>query len=145
GNYCFFNLLTIALCLLLIDDSTWRRQRGALQTNGGTRAVVSHYFADRLSIYAAAVVIVLTLPLNARLIYGAFKPEAKWPRLLGSTEPVVSSNGDLFVAWRTGSYCAVRTESVSTKSTALCSRDSLSLPFYDDAGTSRNRRVVETL
>ena len=21
GNYCFFNLLTIALCLLLIDDS----------------------------------------------------------------------------------------------------------------------------
>ncbi len=24
GNYCFFNLLTIALCLLLIDDTTWR-------------------------------------------------------------------------------------------------------------------------
>jgi predicted DCC family thiol-disulfide oxidoreductase YuxK len=84
GNYCFFNLLTIALCLLLIDDAVWRRQRGALQTNGGTRAVVFHYFADRLSIYAAAVVIVVTLPLNARLIYGAFKPEAEWSRLLGS-------------------------------------------------------------
>ena len=84
GNYCFFNLLTIALCLLLIDDAVWRRQRGALQTNGGTRAVVSHYFADRLSIYAAAIVIVFTLPLNAQLIYSAFKPEAKWPRLLGS-------------------------------------------------------------
>ena len=25
GNYCFFNLLTIALCLLLIDDITWKR------------------------------------------------------------------------------------------------------------------------
>ncbi len=25
GNYCFFNLLTIALCLLLIDDLTWKR------------------------------------------------------------------------------------------------------------------------
>ena len=24
GNYCFFNLLTIALCLLLIDDVAWR-------------------------------------------------------------------------------------------------------------------------
>ncbi len=24
GNYCFFNLLTIALCLLLIDDMTWK-------------------------------------------------------------------------------------------------------------------------
>src|SRR5213595_549212 len=23
GNYCFFNLLTIALCLLLIDDASW--------------------------------------------------------------------------------------------------------------------------
>src|SRR6266478_1755114 len=63
GNYCFFNLLTITLCLLLIDDATWRRQRGALQTNGGTCTVVSHHLADRLSIYAAAVVIVLTLPL----------------------------------------------------------------------------------
>ena len=25
GNYCFFNLLTIALCLPLIDDVTWKR------------------------------------------------------------------------------------------------------------------------
>src|ERR1700730_2656926 len=83
GNYNFFNLLTIALCLLLIDDSIWRRQRGALQKNGGTRAVVSHYFSDRLSIYAAVIVIVSTLPLNARLIYGAFKPEAEWPPLFG--------------------------------------------------------------
>ena len=24
GNYCFFNLLTIALCFLLIDDATWK-------------------------------------------------------------------------------------------------------------------------
>ena len=24
GNYCFFNLLTIALCVLLIDDVTWK-------------------------------------------------------------------------------------------------------------------------
>ena len=84
GNYNFFNLLTIALCLLLIDDAVWRRQRGGLQTNGGTRAVVSHSFADNLSICAALVVIVVTLPLNTRLIYSAFKPEAEWSELLGS-------------------------------------------------------------
>ena len=84
GNYNFFNLLTIALCLLLIDDVTWRQQRGALQKNGGTRAIVSHFFADKLTTYAAVVVIVLTLPLNARLIYSAFKPEAEWPELLGA-------------------------------------------------------------
>jgi predicted DCC family thiol-disulfide oxidoreductase YuxK len=84
GNYCFFNLLTLALGLLLIDDAVWRRQRGAFQTDGGTRAVASHYFGDRLSIYAATAVIVLTLPMNGWLIYSAFKPEAEWPRLLGS-------------------------------------------------------------
>jgi len=25
GNYCFFNLLAVALCVLLVDDVTWRR------------------------------------------------------------------------------------------------------------------------
>jgi len=83
GNYCFFNLLAIALCLLLVDDSIWRRQRGALQADGGARAVVSHYFAHRLSHCAAAAVIILTLPLNARLIYSAFEPEVEWSHLLG--------------------------------------------------------------
>src|SRR5436190_466067 len=80
GNYCFFNLLAIALCLLLIDDAVWRRQRGAL--HGGKRAVVSHYLADRLSTCAAIAVIVITLPLNAWLVFMAFKPDAPWPRSL---------------------------------------------------------------
>lgn len=77
GNYCFFNLLTTALCLLLIDDVVWRRRNTAVIDR-------RYRIADRLSIYAAAIVIVLTLPLNARLIYSAFKPEAKWSRMLGS-------------------------------------------------------------
>jgi len=84
GNYNFFNLLTIALCLLLIDDAMWRRQRSALQTNGGTRAVVSHYFPDRFASYLAIVVIIVALPINLRLIYGAFEPLAEWPRFLGA-------------------------------------------------------------
>ncbi|HZR78280.1 MAG TPA: lipase maturation factor family protein [Chthoniobacterales bacterium] len=83
GNYNFFNLLTIALCLLLIDDAVWRRQRGALQTNGGTRAVVSDSLTDKISVYAAMIVIILTLPLNARLIYSAFKPDEEWAGWLG--------------------------------------------------------------
>src|SRR5882762_1806291 len=76
GNYCFFNLLSIALCLLLIDDSIWRRKNATV--------IDSRYkYSDRLSIYAAAIVIVLTLPLNVRLIYGAFEPEAEWSPMLG--------------------------------------------------------------
>ena len=96
GNYNFFNLLTIALCLLLIDDQVWRRRRGALQENRGTRAVVPR-FSDRLATYIAAVVIVATLPLNARLIYGAFKPEVEWSplfaRMFGWAESFRIVNG----------------------------------------------------
>src|SRR5207249_3620689 len=79
GNYCFFNLLRIALCLLLIDDSMVGTSRRDVR---GQRSALS--LPDRLSIYAAAIVIVVTLLLNARLIYGAFKPEEGWSRLLGS-------------------------------------------------------------
>jgi len=87
GNYCFFNLLTIALCLLLIDDAVWRRRRGALQANGGTRAVVSVIvhsasWQERLSMYATIAVIIVTLPLNAWHIFTAFKPQVEWPRSL---------------------------------------------------------------
>jgi predicted DCC family thiol-disulfide oxidoreductase YuxK len=77
GNYNFFNLLTIALCLLLIDDFVWRRKNPAV--------IGRHYRTfDRLSICAAIVVIVFTLPLNARLIYSAFKPKEQWSRWFGS-------------------------------------------------------------
>jgi len=89
GNYNFFNLLTIALCLLLVDDAVICRGSGSFSrgtlaapptgARGGYRIL-----PDRLSTYAAIVVIVLTLPLNARLIYGAFKPEEEWSHWLGS-------------------------------------------------------------
>jgi len=87
GNYCFFNLLAIALCLLLVDDAAWRRKNATvihLREATVRQADRRYRISDRLSIYAAAIVIVLTLPLNARLIYSAFEPEAEWSRLLGS-------------------------------------------------------------
>ena len=80
GNYCFFNLLTIALCLWLIDDA----MAGANQT-----AVIDRRYSGApsgralpLPIYAASFVIIITLPINAWLIFTAFKPEAEWPRPL---------------------------------------------------------------
>ena len=77
GNYNFFNLLTIALCLLLIDDAALRR-KSATVTDRRFR------IPDRFSIYAAVVAIVFTLPFNAGLSYGAFKPEMEWPQWLGA-------------------------------------------------------------
>jgi len=78
GNYNFFNLLTIALCLLLIDDAVAVSQRETRTRPVGTR------LQDRLSIYAAIIVIIITLPLNARLIYGAFEPDEEWSLWLRS-------------------------------------------------------------
>ena len=91
GNYCFFNLLTIALCLLLIDDAAAASLRDAHTSRTAKR------LQDRLCGYAAIAVIVLTLPINAWLIFNAFKPDADWPRVLvaiyGRLEPLRIVNG----------------------------------------------------
>jgi lipase maturation factor 1 len=99
GNYCFFNLLTIALCLLLIDDSIvaslrrgvagYRVSSTAIQRRGYSGAPGGRSLPDRLCSYAAIAVIVLTLPINAWLIFTAFNPDADWPR------PVVAIYGRL--------------------------------------------------
>jgi predicted DCC family thiol-disulfide oxidoreductase YuxK len=73
GNYCFFNLITIALCLLLIDDAVLKRK---------SATVMDRRYSYRLSIFAAVAVLIVTLPLNGWLIYSAFKPDAEWPRPL---------------------------------------------------------------
>jgi predicted DCC family thiol-disulfide oxidoreductase YuxK len=70
GNYCFFNLLTIALCLLLLDDAAFHRVGTARCAVRGPRSARA---------LPATIVLVLTLPINAMLIFSAFKPEAPWP------------------------------------------------------------------
>ena len=79
GNYCFFNLLTIALCLLLIDDVAWP---GRVAPASGSPPVIRplRTLWLRLQIVAGAIVLLITLPLNGWLIYTAFKPDVEWPR-----------------------------------------------------------------
>ncbi|MBA3542898.1 MAG: lipase maturation factor family protein, partial [Chthoniobacterales bacterium] len=74
GNYAFFNLLTIALCLLLIDDSAWPGSR-RLAMPGAERFEI-------WPVWIPALVLVVTMPVNALLIYNGFKPEAQWPPAL---------------------------------------------------------------
>src|SRR5881296_818691 len=85
GNYCFFNLLTIALCLLLIDDSVvaalWAAPHQRAK-NVGVPFRTTKRLQDQLRSYAAIAVIVLTLPINGWLIFTAFNPDADWPRPL---------------------------------------------------------------
>ena len=88
GNYCFFNLLTIALCFLLIDDgSTARsleRRDLASPASHELRSPNTNSVTYRLSTYAALAVIVVTLPINAWLIFGAFKPQSRPPGWLAN-------------------------------------------------------------
>lgn len=75
GNYCFFNLLTIALCLLLIDDAAIGRKHAT---------VIDRRYSYRLSTCGAIAVIIVTLPINAWLVFTAFNPDAPWPRPLAA-------------------------------------------------------------
>ena len=82
GNYCFFNLLTIALCLLLIDNSVVRAPQSREALRHTRRAPRGRALPDQLRSYATIAVIILTLPINVWLIFTAFRPDADWPRSL---------------------------------------------------------------
>src|SRR5438094_3538966 len=91
GNYCFFNLLTIALCLLLIDDAAvgiprLREAVGAQMAGAPSprRAGCGRVLPIRLRNYAAIAVIVVTLPINAWLILSGFKPTSRPPHALAT-------------------------------------------------------------
>src|SRR5438552_8920882 len=67
GNYCFFNLLTIALCLLLIDDSVaaaWWAAPHERAKNVSTTFRTAKRLQDQLCSYAATAVLIVTLPVN---------------------------------------------------------------------------------
>jgi predicted DCC family thiol-disulfide oxidoreductase YuxK len=108
GNYCFFNLLTIALCLLLIDDAVWTRKRSLVGRDsvepsdpslfknlGSTEPRPTMWAYGRRIIEVGALLILL--PLNATLIFSAFKPRAEVPRpiatLYDCVEPFRIANG----------------------------------------------------
>jgi predicted DCC family thiol-disulfide oxidoreductase YuxK len=84
GNYCFFNLLTIALCLPLIDDRPWRFKERRFPNRRSER-LEDERFRDPPAWYQrwpAVAVLLVTLPVNAMLLFSAFKPRTPWPRPL---------------------------------------------------------------
>ena len=72
GNYCFFNLLTIALCLLLIDDASVASLVGRRWRREYEPAAAS----NRSYNLAAIVVLMITMPLNVWHLYSALQPQA---------------------------------------------------------------------
>ncbi|HEX5492741.1 MAG TPA: lipase maturation factor family protein [Candidatus Udaeobacter sp.] len=86
GNYCFFNLLTIALCLLLIDDaSIGRSLEGRVPASPASqkfRPPTAKWVTQRLATFGAIGVLIVTLPVNAWLIFSAFDPLSRPPSAL---------------------------------------------------------------
>ncbi len=68
GNYGFFNLLTIALCLTLIDDAQWPR-----------RLVVAPTPGRRWPRWMIAPVLAVFIAFGSLLIWSSFAPRASWP------------------------------------------------------------------
>ncbi len=72
GNYCFFNLITAVLCLLLLDDSFWKpkAEREASASQSRWRAA------------GPALALVITFPLNLWLTISALQERPLFPRPL---------------------------------------------------------------
>src|SRR5580704_15602093 len=75
GNYCFFNLLAAALCVLSVDDSVWPRfgnkERPPLKLAG-----------LRWPSWLLVPLVAMVLMFSGPLLWESFFPESDWPPLL---------------------------------------------------------------
>jgi lipase maturation factor 1 len=89
GNYCFFNLLTAALCLLAVDDAVWPRF--------GRKTPVPEVRGAPWPSWILIPVVVMVLALSGPLLWNAIFPEAEWSPLFSVAyrylEPFRSLNG----------------------------------------------------
>ncbi len=90
GNYCFFNLLTVSLCLLAVDDSVWPR----LGRKPPERSTIRDTRWPSWLLFPLAVFVVV---LSGPLLWSAFYPDAGFPPAFnaayGYLEPFRSLNG----------------------------------------------------
>lgn len=97
GNYCFFNLLTLGLCLFLIDDWTWfnglRRKRSSVQDTSSAEGLHPRFWPRKVLIPLLSLV----LMVSSVQMTNAFNREFPWPlwmRVLSRyTGPFHSING----------------------------------------------------
>jgi predicted DCC family thiol-disulfide oxidoreductase YuxK len=71
GNYGYFNFLTLALCLLLLDDSFWRRRlpvRWSLRVPGPETGRIEPGWRRILVTAVAGLVLAVSLPQTARAL-----------------------------------------------------------------------------
>jgi hypothetical protein len=96
GNYCFFNLLTIAMCALLFDDRTLWWLLDWIGPGGAVRAFLPADSAH-LPSWIVAIPAALLVLLSARPMSRLLGPAIRWPRRLEAffdwLEPFRLANG----------------------------------------------------
>ena len=66
GNYGFFNLLTLILCLMCVDDAVWRKLSSVRSILDRPRATAARFIYKKLVLAAAVFIFLLSLvPLAA--------------------------------------------------------------------------------
>jgi len=80
GNYGFFNLLTVALCLPLLDDFTLRSWIPARwQTHFASTHHVSRFTFHRVRIVLSVLLVVVILPVTLLQLTAMFRPSVSAP------------------------------------------------------------------
>jgi hypothetical protein len=86
GNYAFFNLLTVALCVTLLDDGAPAIRRWA---------PTASMTAERSRLWLPAIVAIVTVPVSVSILGGQLgftrPPAVGW--LAGAIDPLRSVNG----------------------------------------------------
>jgi lipase maturation factor 1 len=106
GNYCFFNLLTLALCLLLLDDgfllqflpARWRKPKTSVLTPSENPAVSAASKIRRgwplwITAPFAACILYISLPQFLLQVDAIHTPPPGWDGFAGWLEPFRSING----------------------------------------------------
>jgi hypothetical protein len=98
GNYCFFNLLTIALCVLLVDDAAilrWCRGASAKRRLSDAATIALHRSAAT-SRWLLAPLAAVFLLISTVQIVGSFRVPLNWPApvrtLYSAVSPLRSIN-----------------------------------------------------
>jgi hypothetical protein len=61
GNYGFFNLLTVALCLLVVDDAVWRKFTRGRWGAGFAHSKTGHFLRKEIAFGVAVAIFLLSL------------------------------------------------------------------------------------
>ena len=82
GNYCFFNLLTIALCLLLIDDVTWKGllSKRFMPNFQSVKGAPHRYRRVCIAVVAMLLFLVSSVRFGGQLFRDARFPDVAWMR-----------------------------------------------------------------